>query len=478
MTFDHHLIDEPRLEFGGRGCHVDPRIGLLDYGPLQVFEKDTISIGVIGTAETFEGFDSWMNRLKSPIVSKSSKQRNLFPPFPGLDGTNPFRCNFSVTRRGRRLLSTKQIEKIVATSSPSQATKSAATLFADEADAMLTGTHKPDVIVVALPLELTLKVVNNSSFTDSDIDDQCDDASIDFHDLFKAKVLHLRCPTQIVLPSLWDDHVRIPHKLKHTMRSVQDPATRAWNLLTALFYKAGGTPWRLPRSEGRLQTNYIGVGFYRDLSGKKLFTSTSQMFEERGKGLILRGGTAHTDRGAHPYLDRTDSYDLLRRSLKVFFGQHHHHPARLVILKTSPYQHEEADGFREAIEEANIAFSDLVWISKSPITMYRDGEYPALRGTVVNLDKQAIVFTRGSVPLYRTYPGPRMPIPLFLRPYLHDTPITDLATDVLALTKMNWNSTQFDGALPIPILAARKVGRVLKHVSLGERDAVEYRYFM
>ena len=479
MIFDHHLLDEPRLEFGGLGCHVDPRLGLIAYGPLQAFHKDTISIGVIGTAETFEGFDSWMHRLKSPIPSKSSRQRNLFPPFPGLNGSNPFRCDFSVTQRGRRLLSMSQIENIVAASSPSQAAKSAAALFADEAEAMLAGTHKPDVIVAALPLALILKVVNCTSCSDSNIGHKGENESIDFRELFKARVLHLRCPTQIVWPTLWDDHVKIPHKLKQTMRSVQDPATRAWNLLTALFYKAGGTPWRLPRNEEQLKTNYVGIGFYRDLSGQKLLTSTSQMFEERGKGLILRGGTARMDRGAlHPYLDRADAYDLLRRSLKVFFGQHHHYPARLVILKTSPYQREEADGFREAIEEANIAYSDLIWVSESHITMYRDGEYPALRGTLINLDKQAVLFTRGSVPIYRTYPGTRMPIPLFLRPYRHDTPITDLAADVLALTKMNWNSTQFDGASPIPIRAAREVGKILRYVSIGDRSAVEYCYFM
>ena len=60
---------------------------------------------------------------------------------------------------------------------------------------------------------------------------------------------------------------------------------------------------------------------------------------------------------------------------------------------------------------------------------------------------------------YRTYPGLRVPNPLMLRPHRHDTPFTDIARDVLALSKMSWNTTQFDGALPIPIRAARQVGR-------------------
>ena len=57
-----------------------------------------------------------------------------------------------------------------------------------------------------------------------------------------------------------------------------------------------------------------------------------------------------------------------------------------------------------------------------------------------------------------------------LRPFLSDTPMRDIASDVLTLTKMNWNSTQFDGGLPIPLRAARQVGRVLRHVPIGQQD--------
>jgi hypothetical protein len=42
----------------------------------------------------------------------------------------------------------------------------------------------------------------------------------------------------------------------------------------------------------------------------------------------------------------------------------------------------------------------------SPVgPMYREGDYPPLRGTMIGLDREAILFTRGSVPIYRTYPG-------------------------------------------------------------------------
>jgi hypothetical protein len=110
----------------------------------------------------------------------------------------------------------------------------------------------------------------------------------------------LSAPTQIVWPTLWDDKAKIPRKLKETLRQVQDPATRAWNLMNAIFYKAGKVPWRLPRSESDFKASYLGIGFYKDLSGQRLLTSTAQMFDERGRGLILRGARAQTDKGDLP----------------------------------------------------------------------------------------------------------------------------------------------------------------------------------
>jgi hypothetical protein len=48
-----------------------------------------------------------------------------------------------------------------------------------------------------------------------------------------------------------------------------------------------------------------------------------------------------------------------------------------------------------------------------------------------------------------------------------DSALRKLAEEVLALTKVNWNTTQFDQKLPAPIKAAREVGRILKHIEYG-----------
>ena len=264
-------------------------------------------------------------------------------------------------------------------------------------------------------------------------------------------------------------------------RQVQDPATRAWNLFGGLYYKAGHVPWRLPRDPAQFDTSYVGISFYRDQSGQRLLTSTAQMFDERGQGLILRGGRARTDKhNRRPYLSREDAYDLLQRSLQAYSAHHFHAPARVIVYKTAPFQPEEIGGFEEALQEWEVRLSDFVWVAEdAPFRLYRDGAYPPLRGTCLELEQGALLYCRGSVPYYRTYPGLYVPKPLMLRPYHRsESTLIDLSRETLALSKMNWNSTQFDGSSPITIRAARVVGRVLKHVSAGTLEAAEYRNYI
>jgi hypothetical protein len=45
---------------------------------------------------------------------------------------------------------------------------------------------------------------------------------------------------------------------RYPPRPLQDEATRAWNIFSALYYKAGGTPWRLVRDHDGQQKSFVG----------------------------------------------------------------------------------------------------------------------------------------------------------------------------------------------------------------------------
>ena len=122
--------------------------------------------------------------------------------------------------------------------------------------------------------------------------------------------------------------------------------------------------------------------------------------------------------------------------------------------------------------------ADFLSLGRSFTRLFRDGGYPPLRGTFLTLDRRThALYTRGSVDFFATYPGMYVPGPLrLLRGEVEQTPAF-LAEEVLALTKMNRNSTQFDNRNPITIRAARGVGDILKYVEEG-RGQSRYSYHM
>lgn len=477
MSFAASVLQEPLLEFGNGALHIDPRAGLLRNGPLQPMLGDTIRIGVVGTGETVSGFAAFLERCRLGIEAKKSNKPNLFPAFPGLENQNPFRCRFETGNDLQRLIPNGDIRRISAIGKHNEAVQAAVDLFAEQTRLLLESSSRPDVIVAALPTDLIQRIVN-ARVDDVRIDDE--DDALNFRDMFKARALLMHAPTQVVWPTLWDDGAKIPRKLRKTFRQVQDPATRAWHLLNALFYKAGRAPWRLPVRKEDYKATFLGIGFYKDLGGKRLLTSTAQMFDERGRGLILRGGKANSDKhDRHPYLERGDAYQLTSRSLEEYKGQHGHLPARLVVMKTSRYHDDEADGIIQAAEDAGVIYRDLVWVSESPHQMLmREGNFPPFRGTMIELGSDLILYSRGSVPYYRTWPGQRVPNPLLIRPYCLDASLAQVGEEILGLSKMNWNSTQFDQALPIPIRAARQVGKVLRHISDAQIERSDYRFYI
>ena len=152
----------------------------------------------------------------------------------------------------------------------------------------------------------------------------------------------------------------------------------------------------------------------------------------------------------------------------------------MIVLKTSRFRDEEADGIVEALAEAETEFTDLVWVQESySVKALRDGNYPVLRGTFIDLGGKGLLYTNGSIPYYGTYPGQYDPRPLLLCPHKKsDSTILQIAQEIFALTKINWNSTQMNQRLPIPIRASRKVGEVLKYLKKGQSVSTDYRKYI
>lgn len=485
MSRKTSIIPEPLLEFGDKVTHQDPRQGLVEAGPHQTNLGDSIQIGVVGSAVTVEKTKDFFDEIARGVESSASRLPNLNPEFPGLTNRNPFRTNFVINDEATGSLTKAQIKEITQEPDHRKAVELACNAYMALLSALAEGTSKPDVAIVSLPVEIIVRVKNaqieGNGTTESE--DSAGSDAPNFRGMLKAAAMSLPFPIQLVWEDVIDDKAKIPQKLKKaTDRKIQDKAARAWTLSNSLYYKASGrVPFRRFTDEHEFRSCYIGVSFYRDVRGQQLWTSSAQMFDERGKGYIIRGRRAQTEaRGRNPFMATEDAEALIRNVLEAYRDRHEHYPARVMVLKTSRFKDEEVDGIEKALKDASVRLKDLIWVNeRHPVKVFRDGNYPVMRGTFVDLGGRGLLYTIGSIPYYQTYPGLYVPNPLLLCPHeSSESTLHDIAKEVFSLTKVNWNSTQMNQKLPAPIRAARNVSEVLKYVGENDQVSPDYRKYM
>ncbi len=479
-----HVLYEPELEFRAGNRHIDPRHGLSLFGPADA-ESPTaphqIPIAVVGPASAVDGIRKWLRRCQNPIEAKEAKpgQENLHQPFPGFNGDSQFGSTLVFDDALVREIPARQLRRL-ARAEVASATAEAVEIYADAARS-LAETGRCRVVICARPDELHDREDRPPQETDDESETKADEreAGGDFHDLLKAATLSLQAPLQLIRRETWTG--TRPKANNEATRPLQDEATRAWNLHTALYYKAGGTPWRMPRHSSDLATCYVGISFYRTATGEELHTAVAQVFNERGDGVVVRGGTAQiTKNDRQPHLALPDAKRLLLDALAEYRNTHGHQPARIVIHKTSKFTRSETDGFYEAADVRDIDHVDMIWIQRRGAPhLYRTGQLPPLRGTSVQMDERSLLlYTRGSVPYFRTYPGLYVPQPLLIRPASQNTDLQLAATDILGLSKMNWNNAQLDERDPLTLRTSYRVGSILKHVPSTAEIATRYAYYM
>ena len=238
MYFESRIFEEPELEFGDKHHHPDPRLGLLEAGPLQPPLGGVIRIAVVGSAKTVEDTQRFLADAAIGFTGKSDRHPNLHPDFPGLGNLNPFRCRFEIQDGATAALPQSKIEKIRKEPGHAKAVEMAVEEIVAQLQMIDESSSRPDVAIVALPVALIERVWNakvDSKGTTEKEDSSGSDAP-NFRGMLKARTMGLSYPIQIVWEDVIDEKASIPRKIKESSdREIQDRADRTWNLLTTLY---------------------------------------------------------------------------------------------------------------------------------------------------------------------------------------------------------------------------------------------------
>jgi len=472
-----HFIDETPLEFG-QDTHICPKAGITKHGVYDVRidpRRERILVGAIGTSDNLLRLRDWLAQCSKPIPSPpDAKQPNLFFPFCGFNLETGFRARFVLENEITRSLQNSDIKRIVGITEWNDRVNEAVEMYYEQVK-FLAQNRSVDVIVCVIPAVLYDKIAREEKppIEESAIDDEPDDiVETNFRRALKAKTMYLGTPIQLVRDL----------SLESEAKTLQDDATKAWNFCTALYYKANPAtvPWKLITDINRPSICFVGIGFYRSRDRRVLNTSLAQIFDELGNGVILRGTPVNLSKhDRQPHLSREQAYELLKRALAEYRTALGNFPGRLVMHKSSNYTEDELDGFREATEEGRVNSIDFVTILDTAMRLFRGGIYPPFRGTHIELDANThLLYTRGSVKHFKTYPGSYIPQPLEIRIVESDESPRVICQEILGLTKMNWNNTQFDRKYPITIECARKVGEIMKYLGEHERPQIRYSFYM
>lgn len=481
---------DPALLFGEGRLGADPKLGLRLYGPCGNVNDQPIArvrVGIIGTGQTIQLAQDWLARCRETVEPLQKADPLLFPSFPGMTDPQGFNCSLEFPDRLAEKLAPGEVAKCTEAGNRDAAVEAMTQLIRERLDALKDQDCPPDVVLVALPEEVrkaagggrrpmrrsrttpaTPQLELELSFLDERRPEP-ESKSRTLHRAMKAEGMRVGLPTQLAWPTTFTGG-----------EGRQDDATRAWNFCTALYYKAGGIPWRVAGLAKN--TCYVGISFFRPLgTSGVLQTSMAQAFSDRGEGIVLRGSSFEWDARelGPPHLSREAAKELLLAMLEQYKHTHRITPTRVVVHKSSLFSAEEIAGIEDALAATGVVFFDFLSVSRSDIRFLRVGNEPPLRGTVIQIaGKRYVFYTRGHVPFLKLYPGLRIPRPMDVRHAGGSGAVTELAQEFLALTRMNWNSADFASAEPITLGFSRKIGLILSELPQDVPPQRSFRFYM
>jgi hypothetical protein len=471
-----HLLDmpslsvgyspEPLLEFADGHRHVDPKTGIIRFGPKSLRpgnrHPSRIRTGFIGTSDTIQKAGAWIDKTSYGVRGEPERLE-----FPGFRADRGFCSEIELSSDWNAPIYSNEISELKKHRKRIDRFDAAVKFLDEKLSVLSRKDRRPEYVLVALPDDL-LAECQTVEYTTA----EHGRVYRNLRRALKAVAMKYRLPTQIILERTSDG------------KSDDYPSDIAWDFFTAMYFKAGGFPWGpVGLTPGSC---YVGVGFFRPLAANSDIVQSSlvQAFDEHGDGLVLRGQDFTWDADAEgtrsPHLAEEQAGWIVERTLDRYRDEMGQVPTRVVIHKTSRFWEAEARGFRAALEARKLQYDLVALAPDDTVRLFPVNQYPPLRCTRFTVGELDYVYTTGFQADLQQFHANHVPSALRLADHVGgDTSRQRLLEEVLILSKMNWNCSLMGGLMPITLNFARRVGDILREIGPGDPDPLaNFKYYI
>lgn len=442
-----------------------PMRGLSQNGPYDYPLNDkvlrsSINIGVLCPQNHSSEFYAFLNALNS----KHSVNFNVdyVLPFPGF---------YSAFNVGLNIPLTTAPQWLCINSTHNTDIKASAKEFGRSIIYQLEklSSQQTDVVLIYIPKEFDWL----TSFSD-------DYEDYDLHNFVKAYAVQKNIATQFVREKTLESDLR---------------CQIMWALSLAIYVKSCRIPWVI--SGLREDTAFAGIGYSinKSATGTEIIVGCSHIYSADGQGLkykLSKLNEVLLDRRKNPFLTENEAYKLGLNIKELFYKSFTELPKRVVIHKRTPFRKEEIDGLVKCLSSAGITNIELLEINyEDDIRCFEfsrnltiDG-FPVRRGLCFPLNENTMyLYTHGIAPSIRNpnfkyiQGGKAIPLPLKILKHYGSGDMAQIASEILGLSKMNWNSFGLYSKLPCTIESSNEIARIGWLLSQYEGSIYDYRFFM
>ncbi len=494
------VLAEPTLEFRHGQQLTRPHDGSSLFGPFDAdigSRPGAVSYSVIGAPEGIEAFRKFAARLKGPTSGPEGKSASLWPEYPGFDVAYcadwPVAPTWEVSVDRTKLLNAANLQDKY------QRVHDVVNQVLEPIETAQKRDEQPRVIVCVVPdevwkncrpqqriasglgevvsaRELKERMQGNQGLFTT-FDPMVYKLAPDFRRQLKARVMKHGAPIQIVREST----LALEIDKRFSYRGLTPLSDRMWNLSTALYYKAGGKPWRL--ATAREGVCYVGIAFRLENpeQSSRNGCCAAQMFLDDGDGVVFLGesGPWYAPDRRQFHLTPKAAQALLTGVLETYQQLHGKPLSEVFLHARSGIDPDEFAGYRAAIPSSTKLVAIRVRSAGRGLRLFRSQTRPVLRGTFLRVNNQSgYLWASGFKPELATYDGSDVPIPLSIEVQHGDADIEQVASDILGLTKLNYNACKLGDSQPVTVAFSDAVGEILlSNPGVTDRRA-QFRFYI